>query len=173
MPEYIPKLRVPVTLAQSGKPPTDGYLSLAAHSALFPGPETLFERLNSAERVIPFHRAEDGAVLLVSRLEVEWVMAGAGVQDPQVYPPPHFPTAEERVRVRLKGGSTFEGMLHIELPEQLNRASDFLNGPEDFFPLITGRGLKLINKAQMIEVLVFENSPMPRPVLRAGFAPLR
>ncbi len=169
MPEYIPKMRVAVTVGQSGKPSADGHFSLAHHSAFHPGPETLFERLNAPDRVIPFHRAEDGAVLMLSRHELEWVMAGSGVPDAHVCPPTHFATAEERVRVRFRSGATLEGMLRIELPEHLNRASDFLNGPEDFFPLVTGRGMRLVNKAQMVDVLVFESSPMPRPMVRAGF----
>ena len=49
----------------------------------------------------------------------------------------------------------------MELPEDLNRASDFLNGDGDFYPLMTRDGTVLINKTRVIDVQVFQESPLP------------
>jgi hypothetical protein len=49
----------------------------------------------------------------------------------------------------------------MELPETLNRASDFLNGEEDFFPLVTKQGIVLLNKHRVLYTRVYESSPLP------------
>jgi hypothetical protein len=167
MAEYIPKIRIAVMVAQAGEPQVHGHLSLAPHSSQRLGPETLFERLNAPDRLIPFHRAGDGATVMLARDAIEWVAATPDVEDARLFPPPVFTTAEERVRVWFKSGASLEGMLRIELPEHLNRASDFLNGAEDFFPLMTGGAMRLINKQQILEVEVFETSPLPPQVARS------
>jgi hypothetical protein len=63
--------------------------------------------------------------------------------------------------VRLDGGETLEGVLQMELPEGFNRVSDYLNGPEDFFPLATPDGAYLVNKHRVREVQLFRASPKP------------
>jgi hypothetical protein len=49
----------------------------------------------------------------------------------------------------------------MELPEMLNRASDFLNGEEDFFPLVTNHGIVLLNKQRVLYTRAYESSPLP------------
>ena len=49
----------------------------------------------------------------------------------------------------------------MELPEHLNRVSDFLNQLEDFFPLGAERGVLLINKSRLACLRLFEGSPPP------------
>lgn len=170
MAEYVPKLRVPVVVVQAGEPPLRGALSLALHSANRVGPESVFDRLNTPDRLVPFHRAEDDAMLMLSRGALEWVMAGPGVEESRVCPAPIFTTAEERVGLRFQSGGTLEGMLRIELPSHLNRASDFLNGVDDFFPIVTDEGLRLVNKAQILDVVIFESSPLPPSAGTPGHA---
>ncbi len=98
MSRYVEKLRVPVRLAAIGCEPTEGILSLFPRAELHDGPETLLERLNTRTRVVPFQRAEDDAVLLVTRSRIEWVLAGPGI-DPRLVQVPPFYTREERVSV--------------------------------------------------------------------------
>jgi hypothetical protein len=52
-------------------------------------------------------------------------------------------------------------LLQLELPNELNRASDYLNLADDFFTLETSEGLLLVNKFRVREVRVFVASPMP------------
>ena len=161
MPEYIPKLKAAVVLCQVGQEQLEGSVSLAAQTRFHDGPETILERLNSRDRILPFHRKRDGAVLLLSRLELEWVAAGRGVERDLVCPRTYQVTREERVRVRFTSGNEMEGLLQMELPETLNRASDFLNGEEDFVPLVTPQGIVLLNKHRVLYTRVYESSPLP------------
>ncbi len=154
MSRNIEKLRVPVSLALIGCAPLEGRLSLAPNAELHDGPETLLERLNARIRMLPFHRAEDDAFLLVVRSQVEWLAAGPEVA-PQLVRTLHYQhTREEHVRVRLAGGATFDGVLAFEMPHEFNRVSDFLNGDEDFFPLRTARGTLLVHKDRVLDVQI-------------------
>lgn len=152
MSHRIEKLRVPVRLALVGCAPVDGHVSLAPNAELHEGPETLLERLNAGTRVLPFHRAEDDAILLVTRARVEWLATGPDVA-PQLVRTIHYQhTREERVRVRLLGGATHDGILAFEMPHEFNRVSDFLNGDDDFFPLLTRQGILLLNKDAVLDI---------------------
>ena len=163
MPEYIEKLRVTVRVSRPGEPVVEGALSLSHHSASHGGPETLLELLDPPAGFIPFERAVDEAVLLFSRPDIQWVMAGPEVAPELVRPRTFRFTREERVRVRLRGGEELEGLLQMELPENINRASDYLNGPERFFPLTTRHGVFLVQKAAVREIRLFHSSPLPVP----------
>ena len=160
MSEFSPKLRVAVRVRQAGQEPMDGFLLLSPESEFRPGPETILERLNAGDRVIPFLRRSDGSTLLLTRLDLEWVMAGRGKSDRTV-PATHFVTHQERVLVRLSSGGEMEGLIQMELPETLNRASDFLNGTDDFFPLVTDQSTFVVNKTRVLDTRLFESSPMP------------
>lgn len=161
MAQYVQKLKIATRLGQPGEEPIEGFISLAPNARFRDGPETLLEHLNADHRVIPFHRRDDDAVLLINRLEIAWVAAGATVEPERVCPRPFHVTREERVRVRLRDGSEIEGLLRMEMPEWHNRASDFMNGEEDFFPLATREGVVLINKRHVANTRLFESSPAP------------
>jgi hypothetical protein len=85
-----------------------------------------------------------------------------------VRPPTFHVTREERAEVRFTNGGAIAGLLQMELPEMYNRASDFLNGPDDFFPLTTDDGVYLVNKLRLRETVLFEASPLPLGSGRAG-----
>ena len=161
MPDFIDKLRVTVRIARSGEPPIEGALSLLAHSPLHPGPETLLELLDPPGGFLPFERTADDSVLLLSRPHIAWVMAGPGVDPDLVRPPIHRLAREERVRVCLSDGEALDGALQMDLPESLNRASDYLNEPRRFFALVTRQGTFLVHKAAVREVCLFDTSPLP------------
>jgi hypothetical protein len=161
MAEYVHKLKVGARLQQPGEEPLDGFLSLAPTMRFREGPETLLERLNALDRVIPFHLRADQAVLLVNRVEIAWVAAGPGVGPERICPASYRVTREERVRLRLRDGTDLEGLLRMEMPEWYNRASDFMNADEDFFPLVTDAGIVLVNKRHVASTRLFETSPAP------------
>jgi hypothetical protein len=167
MPEYIQKLRVPARVALPGQTPMGGYFALAPQAEFRPGPETLLERLNTHDRVVPFIRDDDDATYLLARLGVEWVEAASSVDPGLVCPPSYRVTREEWVKLRFEGGIELEGLLQMELPESLNRATDFLNGPEDFFPLLRSDSIVLVNKHRVVDTRLFGSSPRPLSVTTA------
>ncbi|MBI1797833.1 MAG: hypothetical protein HYR74_12380 [Candidatus Eisenbacteria bacterium] len=160
MAEYIEKLRITVGISRAGEPDIEGCFSLSPLSEYHSGAETLLEFLNERHRVLPFQR-QDGVTMLLARHDVQWVFAGPGVPVDLVRPRSFRFTREERVRVRLCGGEELEGLLQMELPDPVNRASDYLNGPEDFFPLTARDGVYLIQKHHARETILFEASPVP------------
>jgi hypothetical protein len=158
---FIEKIRVPVRVHQSGIEKIQGWFALGPQARFHDGPETLLELLNSPARVIPFVRAADEAVLLVQRQAILWVEAAAEV-DPGWIRPPSFSVArEERVQVFFDDGRRMEGLLQMDLPEEMNRASDYLNGVDDFFPLITPGATAIIHKSRLSAVRLYEASPHP------------
>ena len=161
MPEYVDKLRVTVRVSRPGEPAVEGRLSLFPYSAHHAGPETLLELLDPPAGFLPFERSADDAVLLLSRPDIQWVMAGPEVDSELIRPPAYRFTREERVRVSLREGDVLDGLIQMELPENINRVSDYLNGPERFFPLATRQGTFLVHKAAVREVCLFDASPLP------------
>lgn len=161
MAEYVRKLRVAVTVSQAGDEPFEGLIALALRAQFHGGPETLLERLNAADRVIPVERSGENDVVLFNRLEIEWVLPGPDVTVDLLGPRPFRVTREERVRLRLRSGDELDGLLQMELPDYLNRISDFMNGPEHFFPLLTERGVALVNKLAVLSMRLYEGSPEP------------
>jgi hypothetical protein len=161
MARYIEKLQAAVRVSQPGEEPVDGWLSLSPQAQFHDGPETLLDLLNSAVRVIPLVRGAGQPVLLLTRLSLDWVMPAPDVTAERVGPRTYRVTREERVEVRFVDGRRIEGLVQMELPEDLNRASDFLNGAEDFFTLLTPFGILLVNKASVRETLVYQSSPRP------------
>lgn len=162
MPQYIEKIRVPVVVARVGVPPVAGRLSVLPLAELHEGPETLLELLNAPARVLPLELDGDEGVLLLARARIEWVEPGAGVDARFVRPATWMTTREENVCVRLAGGEQLEGVLAMEMPHEFNRASDYLNTDEDFFPLRTDAGTRLIHKARVVDVLVRGTVAVPR-----------
>jgi hypothetical protein len=161
MARYVEKQQASVRVSMAGEEPVEGSLSLAPQAQFHGGPETLLDLLNSGQRVLPLVGADGQSVLLLSRLGVGWVMPDPGVPPERVCPPTYIVTREERVEVRFDDGQHLEGLIQMELPEDLNRASDFLNATDDFFTLVTPFGTLLVNKTRLREVKVFESSPRP------------
>ena len=159
--EYVHKLRAIAWVSEAGEEEVEGYFALTPQAQFHAGPETLLERLNSSDRVIPFHLAQNDGVMLLNRLEIQWVIPAKSVPAELVCPQTYQVTREERVRLRLLSGDIVEGLLRMELPEYFNRASDFLNSPEHFFPLVTERGVVLVNKLCVSSTRLYEASPEP------------
>jgi len=160
MPGFVAKLRVPVRLCMAAQAPYDAYLSLFPLSEHHAGPETLLERLNTRTRVLPAVRAEDATVVLVTRDQVDWIEAGSDVEPALIRPTAYLHTREEHVELRLVSGECMTGILAMELPDAYNRASDFLNGDEDYFALSLANGTRLVNKARVLEVRILSARPV-------------
>ena len=161
MPEFIQKLRTLVRYSRPGDEQAHGVLSLSSAAPMHDGPETILERLNASDRVIPFEAPDGGSVTLVTRLDLAWVAPRPGTDSKLIGPGTFIITRQERVRVRIEDGEILEGVLQMELPEGFNRVSDFMNAPEDFFPLATPDGVFLLNKSRVREIELFLASPRP------------
>jgi len=157
---YVQKLRALVRVLLAGDEPVDGVMCLAPYSRSHDGPQTLFELLNSGDRMIPLEGLDDPAVHLLTRTEIVWAAPHAGVEA-RLQRPHVKLQSEERVRIRLSDGSTVEGLLQLERIGELNRASDFLNLGDDFFAVETDDGLLFVNKLRVRDVRLFSAAPMP------------
>jgi len=161
MPTFIEKIRVPVRISEPSRTAAVGFLSLSPHSQAHAGPETVLDLLNAGHRVFPFHRHEDGAMLLVTRMNLAYVTVASEVDANLVRPRNYRVTHEERVLVELEDGVRLDGNIQMELPEHLNRTSDFLNLDEDFFALLSRQGTMLVNKSKVRVLRLFAKSPAP------------
>jgi len=159
---YVRKHQAPVRVCLPGQDPIDGILSLAPDSPYHAGPQTILELLNSQVRAIPFVLQSSTDVLLLTRDNIDWAVAGSGVESSLMLSPPLAVTREENVLVTFSDGRAIDGLIQIELPEGMNRVSDFLNGPQDFFPLRTRIGTVFINKARVRDTRVNTTAGTPR-----------
>jgi hypothetical protein len=162
MARFVEKLKVHVRVKCAGAEPISGYLSLAPQAAVHEGPETLLELLNSNQRMFPLLGEQEREMTLIARAQLEWVEAGHDVTESWIWPRPFLVTREERVAVEWPDGRKLDGRVPMELPHDLNRASDFMNGEDDFFPLISSERTLLVSKLQLRGVVVFSVSPKPQ-----------
>ena len=158
---HVDKLLLPARVILPGLEQLVGSFALLPASPFRDGPESLLELLNSPVRVVPIIRESDDAVLLISRLAIDWVEVSSQVEPELIRPRSFLVTREEHVQVRLMNGRLVEGRVTMELPDHLNRVSDFLNMPEDFFPLATRSCIMLFNKSHIAGARLFHTSPRP------------
>lgn len=161
MAEYVGKLRVPVRIQLPNTDVLDGFLSVSPCSAIYEGSETLFELLNAPQRVLPFIVAGDESVMLITRQHLDWVEAAAHADPELVSPRPYLVTLEEVVAVEWLDGTRLEGRLPMELPNGANRASNYMNNDDDFFPLVMESRTMLVNKLRVRAVRIFSASQRP------------
>jgi len=161
MPSFINKIRVAARVHHPGLDNVRGFFALSPHAEFHPGPETLLELLNEAVRMVPFMRAADGAVILLRRIAIECVEPDLDVPPELIRSNTFLVTREERVQVWFENGRKIEGVLQMDLPDDVNRASDFINAADDFFPLVTRGATLLVNKSRVSGVRLYVSSPQP------------
>jgi hypothetical protein len=147
---YMEKRRVDVRVSQSGHDPLDGFFCLALAGGPHEAPQTVLGLLNSPLRVIPFIVEGDGSVILVTRQNVDWVMTPEHVESGLVYPSGYVVTREEPAELEFMNGTTMDGLIQMA-GQGAGRASDFLNGRDDFYPVLTRHGILLVNKSRVRE----------------------
>src|SRR5262249_19341582 len=84
---YVQKVRVPGRLSQPNQESRDGWFLLYPEVEGGGRSESLVELLNSTRGVIPFLPAQDTSVVLLTRLNLDWVIVGSGVEPSLVFPP--------------------------------------------------------------------------------------
>jgi hypothetical protein len=154
MPAYVRKLQVPVRLSQPNLAPRDGSFQLYPTIGKENRPETVLELLNSERSVIPFILEGDATVLLLTRMNVDWVALGPGVETRLVAPPNDPITHEQRAELRFIDESRVEAMLRWNEEQKAVRLSDFLNATEAFLAARTGFGTLIVNKARIREMRI-------------------
>jgi hypothetical protein len=152
--QVIQKLRAPVRLSQPGDTPLDGYFCLLPEIDGHPRPETILELLNSTRRVIPFFQVADDNVVLLTRLNIDWVVPGAQVDSDWIMPRRLHAIREQSVRLQFFDGREMEGDVRWCSPGADIRLSDFLNDAADFYPLVTRVGILMVNKNRVRETRV-------------------
>jgi len=160
-PVFVDKVRVAVRIVLPTQEPLEGFVSLAPRAEFHDGPETLLERFNSGDRVIPVQRNGERDVLLLNPQDIESVTGMSRKAHELIAPESFRITNEERVRIHFMSGRQIEGMLRFELPDDLNRVSDFLNRGEDFFVLHAVNGVVLVNKRRVSTARLYQQSPRP------------
>lgn len=150
------RLAVALRLADGTEKKADIFLHTSSES--HSGPETVDEFLNSPRAFIPCLLTETSDPFLCNK---ETIVAMAGVEDGSYVQREEGtqPTAIHRVRVKLHGGFGLEGDLHVFLPAENCRVSDFLNTSEPFFPVRTGEGrVSYVHRKFVDEVVPLQES---------------
>jgi hypothetical protein len=152
------RLEVRLRLSDGTEKRADIFLHTASES--HSGPETVDEFLNSARAFIPCLLTETSDPFLCNK---ETIVSMAGVEDGAyiLREEGTSPTAIHRVRITLSGGVLIEGDLHVFLPTENCRVSDFLNSTESFFPLRVADGrVTYVHRRYVDQVVpLLENRP--------------
>jgi hypothetical protein len=161
LPPFLDKIRIPVTVAQRGLKPVEGHLFLLPVARFHDGPETVLDLLNTELHVVPFEPVTNDGVFLLTRMHVDWVRVREAGYERYVRPTHHEVTHTEPVEITLVDGQVLRGRIEMELPPDLNRASDFLKGAGEFYPLTTDIGTLIVNKGRVLRTRLFRASPAP------------
>ncbi|MBZ0269392.1 hypothetical protein K8I85_14655 [bacterium] len=165
MSHVIPKRAVAVRIHLDTGEEVSGRVFLDFIDVIHRGEQTLLDKFNDDYPWFPMRR-DDGGMHIVNRNRIVLVEPGEDL-------PPEL--------VRKEGGGVFrcesvavvftddrdelEGQIAMDLPDEFCRASDFLNFPQDFFPLETEDGPVLVAKRHVVALRVLE-APPAAPGLR-------
>lgn len=136
--------RVPAVVALAEGVVLEGELHLLTRPAYPPGPETPLEMLNRPD---PFFALTlpDGAVTFVPKAQVAVIDCR---EDPGLTDPDRINAAKlVALEVVLRGGAEYRGRATVELPPGRARALDYVNGPGEFFTLVSDDTMHYLNKS--------------------------
>lgn len=155
---YVKKISVPARVSQPNLQPRDGNFLLFPLIHSGDRPETLLELLNSRRTVIPFILAETSEVLLLTRLNIDWVVIHGAADPSLLFPAPRRATREQRVDLRLLDETHVNAIVQWNSPKNDVRLSDFLNEDTTFIAARTDFGTLLINKFRVRETQVIDGA---------------
>src|SRR5262249_29169262 len=101
---------------------------------------------------------DDQNVLLLTRVNIDWVVVGKDVDDAMVFSPGYVVTCEQRVDLRLLDESHVHATIRWNSPDGVMRLSDYLNCSELFIPAVTSFGTLLVNKFRVRETRLEEGT---------------
>jgi hypothetical protein len=148
----IPTTLVPAELVLLGGERCAVALFLATQSEFHPGPETLFELLNSDRRFVPARDRVSGTSLLVNRRSLLLVEVERAEPANEIAGEDSARSTVDMIRVELAGGVTADGALEVVASTGRARLSDFFNEPEAFFRLSSGSKFVYVNKRCVLTV---------------------
>ncbi len=136
--------RVPAVVALAEGVVLEGELHLLTRPAYPPGPETPLEMLNRPDPFFALTLA-DGAVTFVPKAQVAVIDCR---EQPALTDPDRINAAKLLgLEVVLRGGAEYRGRAIAELPPGRARALDYVNGPGDFFTLVSDDTMHYLNKS--------------------------
>lgn len=164
---HVDKLRILARLAQPNLTPRDGYFLLFPTIGKEGRAESLFELLNSSRAVIPFLLKEDRSVLLLTRLNIDWVSVSNVTRNLLLFPPNHLGGRQQAVELRFVDESRVEAVVMWQPRNEGERLSDVLNRPEVFVATQTSFGALLVNKNRIREMRVRDRAEA-QPLSKTG-----
>jgi len=161
MDHYIPKRRIPVTYWSADHGAAEGqiFLDLDPSGSRH---QTILAKLNSPSRFLPVATNPDGRIELVSRVRLLRLVPGPDVLHSDVFTRGFAPSREEDAEVWLTDGSSVTGRVWMPLERPTQRISDFMNQRgREFFVLLSGREVQLVNAAAVARMAISENAGAP------------
>ncbi|HMB70358.1 MAG TPA: hypothetical protein VKU85_13665 [bacterium] len=158
MSHVIPKRRVGVRILTASGDQLVGEVFLDFIDVIHRGEQTLLDKFNDDYVWLPL-RTSDGFTEIVNR---EWVMLvepAEGLALELVRKESGEVFRRESVVVTLTGGRSIRGRIAMDLPDEFSRVSDFLNFPQDYFPLETDDGPRLVAKRHVLSLRALESPP--------------
>ena len=145
----LPRTPVPARLLLTQGVSRPGQIYVMERVPHHDGPETELELLNRPEGFFAFRPAEDGEILLVSK--VQTVSLSVDRQAPITDPVRLSAARMLGVEVVLAGGATLGGWASVELPEQHARLLDYLNASQEaFFAVWSHAATHYVNRAYVL-----------------------
>jgi len=145
----IPRAAIPASLLLTVGERRQGQIYLMERVPSHTGHETPLEMLNRADAFFPFRTADDGAVLLVTKVHTITlsVPRAAAPEDPA-----RLSAAKQAgIELTLAEGSRLTGWATLELPVGHSRLLDYLNAsPDPFFAVTTGDAVHFVNRAHVL-----------------------
>jgi len=164
MTPHVKKIRVPVLLAQPHQDPCEGWFLLDPRYGPDDRQETIVELLNSSRAVLPFIRSDDGAILLLTRINIDWVAIGDGAPRDQVHPPGLPNNHRQQVELRFVDDRRVEGVIEWRGERDDLRLSDFLNASATFIAMRAGFGTLVANTTRIRETRIAAEASADRPL---------
>ena len=161
MDHYIPKRRIPVTYWSADHGAAEGqiFLDLDPSGSRH---QTILAKLNSPSRFLPVATGPDGRIELVSRVRLLRLVPGSDVLHSDVFTRGFAPSREEDAEAWLTDGSSVTGRVWMPLERPTQRISDFMNQRgREFFVLLSGREVQLVNAAAVARMAIQENAGAP------------
>jgi len=165
----IPKRDVAVHIRMDTGEEASGHVFLDFIDVIHRGEQTLLDKFNDDYHWFPMRRA-DGSMHIVNRDRVVLVEPGDDLPSELVRKESGGIFRCESVAVTFtEDHEELEGQIAMDLPDEFCRASDFLNFPQDFFPLETEDGPVLVAKRHVVALRALE-APPAAPGLRDAHA---
>lgn len=147
----VPKRRVGIEVGLSGDKRRNVVVFLSEFASNHLGPERVSDLLNGEAEFIPALDPSRNAMTFNNRAGLLWV--AVDVQEEPASSESHTIPTEHEVELTLSDGSTLSGLVSYVLPPDRARVVDFLNEAPQFFRVLQGDRVTLVNKRHVAQVV--------------------